>query len=263
MTTGTRLDPILDAVRRRSAARGRSLADLRAEAAPDPERRRRFVDALRADAPSLIAECKRRSPSAGTLAEEPDLLERAEAYARGGANALSVLTEPDHFGGSPEDLARVGAAGLPRLRKDFLLDEESVLESFIMGAEAVLLLAVCLPDPLLSELRAVAGELGLAVLVEAHDEGELERALAVAPDCVGVNARDLMTFEVNLATVERLLPRIPECFVRVAESGIRGVDELRRVRAAGADAALVGAALMRASSPEDTLRTWREALDGP
>ena len=121
--------------------------------------------------------------------------------------------------------------------------------------------AVCLPDPLLGELRELARELGLAVLVEAHDERELERAVDVAPDGIGVNARDLKTFEVDLANVERLLPRVPASIVRVAESGVRGIDELLRVRAAGAHAVLVGEALMRAGSPEETLRAWREALD--
>ena len=136
-----------------------------------------------------------------------------------------------------------------------------MLESVEAGADAVLLLAVCLPDPLLGELRACAAEHGLAVLLEVHDEAELERALAVEPDCLGVNARDLRSFEIDLRTVEDLLPRIPAPFVRVAESGVRGIDELRRVRAAGADAALVGTALMRAADPGATLAAWRTALD--
>jgi len=171
-----------------------------------------------------------------------------------------VLTEQDHFRGALADLAAVAGCGLPRLRKDFLLDEGMVLESVAAGADAVLLLAVCLPDPLLGELRACAAECGLAVLLEVHDERELERALAVAPDCVGVNARDLRSFAIDLGTVERLLPRVPETAVRVAESGIHGEEQLRRVRAAGADAALVGTALMRADDPGGQLAAWRAAL---
>lgn len=276
--TGTRLDPILASVAARAAERRRAqpLATLRAELEPDPAARARFLSALTPDGSigglALIAECKRRSPSAGALTGsgpgDVDLGSRAADYAAGGARALSVLTEQDHFDGRPQDLRAVAGAGLPRLRKDFLLDEGMVLESVAMGAEAVLLLAVCLPDPLLGELRQVAREAGLAVLLEVHDERELERALAVEPDCLGVNARDLTSFQVNLATVERLLPliprspRSPERPLRVAESGIRGLEELRRVRAAGAHAALVGEALMRADSPRVTLQSWGEGLRG-
>jgi len=263
MTTGTRLDPILESVRARAAERRltRSVASLRAELEPDPARRERFVTSLRAPGLRIIAECKRRSPSVGELSGEVDLLERARSYARGGADALSILTEAQHFGGSPADLGRVAPAGLPRLRKDFLLDEGMVLESVAMGADAVLLLVVCLPGGQLEEMRDLARECGLAVLVEIHHPRELERAIAVEPDCLGVNARDLTTFEVDLQTVVDRLPEIPEGCVRVAESGLREVDDLRRVRAAGADAVLVGEALMRAASPEATLRGWKEACE--
>lgn len=262
--TGTRLDPILESVRRRAdeRRRTRTLASLKADLCPEPARRERFVGSLGAEGLSVIAECKRRSPSVGQLSEEVDLAGRAAAYAAGGARALSVLTEADHFGGSPEDLAAVSGSGLPRLRKDFILDEAMVLESVEMGADAILLLAVCLPDPLLGELRQAAAEAGLATLVEVHDEQELERAIAVGPDLLGVNARDLRTFEVDLAWVERMLPRIPPGPLRVAESGIHTIDDLSRVIAAGADAVLVGEALMKAGSPEETLRRWREAVIG-
>lgn len=237
---------------------------LRREVRPDPCRRRRFLEALAAPGLAFLAECKRRSPSAGPLASarEADLLPRARAYAAGGARALSVLTEEDHFHGSLADLERVAPAGLPRLRKDFLLDEGMILESAAAGADAVLLLACCLADGALAELRVLAGELGLAVLLEVHDARELERALAVEPDCLGVNARDLRSFRVDLAVVEELLPRVPPGPLRVAESGIRGPAELVRVRRAGADAVLVGEALMRSPDPAATLRRWREALDG-
>lgn len=262
MSTGTRLDPILAAVaaRARERLRGRSLADLRAELPPDPERRARFRRTLQSGGLALIAECKRRSPARGSLAEEADLLPRAQGYARGGAAAISVLTEQDHFHGAPADLQRVRAAGLPLLRKDFLLDAAMVAESPAMGADAVLLLAVVLPDPLLAELAALAHELGLATLVEVHGEDELERALRAAPDAIGVNARDLRSFAVDTQVFARLLPQIPPAFLRVAESGLRGPAELRAARAAGADAALVGEALMRAADPAALLRAWRGEL---
>ncbi len=259
---GTRLDPILASVRARLDARRRErpLAELRREAVPDPARRARFVGALRTSELEVIAEIKRRSPAKGELAVAVDPLEQAQRYARGGAAALSVLTEEDHFRGAPADLAAVAPAGLPRLRKDFLLDESMVIEGLLWGADAVLLLACVLEGPLLGELREAARELGLAALVEVHDDEELERALAVEPDLVGINARDLTTFTIDLATVERLLPQVPARLVRVAESGIATVSDLRRVRAAGADAALVGEALMRAGDAEATLRGWKEAL---
>lgn len=265
----TRQDPILRSVRARADERlaGRTAADLRRELEPRPaDGARALAAGLRAgasrDGLGVIAECKRRSPSAGTLSGEIDLAARARAYAAGGAHALSVLTEADHFGGAPRDLARTAVAGLPRLRKDFLLDERMVLESALLGADAVLLLAVCLEGTLLAELRGLAREVGLGVLVEVHDEHELERALAVDPDCLGINARDLRTFQVDLATVERLLPRVPPGPLRVAESGIRGEAELLRVRAAGAEAVLVGEALMRAGDPRTTLAGWFAALAG-
>ncbi len=259
---GTRLEPILDSVRARLDARRRALplAELRRAATPDPTRRARFVGALKTGELEVIAEIKRRSPAKGDLALAADPLDQARRYARGGAAALSVLTEEDHFRGSPDDLQRVAPAGLPRLRKDFLLDESMVIEGLLWGADAVLLLACVLEGALLGELCAAARELGVASLVEVHDDEELARALAVEPDLVGINARDLTTFTIDLATVERLIPQVPARFVRVAESGIATLADLRRVRAAGADAALVGEALMRAGDPEATLRGWKEAL---
>jgi indole-3-glycerol phosphate synthase len=150
------------------------------------------------------------------------------------------------------------------LRKDFVLDEGMLLESCAHGADAVLLLAAALEPRDLRDLRDRARELGLAVLLEVHDERELDRALPLEPELLGVNARDLATFEVDLATVERLLPRVPDraAAIRVAESGIRTVDDLRRVRDAGADAVLVGETLVRSGDPAATLRSWKEALRG-
>lgn len=258
---GTRLAPILDSVQTRldERRRRRSLMDLRRQTSPNPAGRARFVHALRGDEVAVIAECKRRSPSAGMLLDDRDLGARAQAYADGGAAALSILTEEDHFKGGLVELVNVASAKLPRLRKDFILDEYMVMESVNAGADAILLLAVCLDDVLLGELRAQAFELGLAVLLEVHDEHELDRALEVEPDCLGVNARNLTTFEVDLAHTEAMLPRIDPRFVRVAESGLRTPADVARVVAAGADAVLIGEALMKADDPADLIHKFRRA----
>ncbi|HVS18679.1 MAG TPA: indole-3-glycerol phosphate synthase TrpC [Planctomycetota bacterium] len=261
----THLEAIVCDVRLRLAERRAttSARELERRVRPDPARRRRFLEALRKGAPALIAECKRRSPSRGTFTDaDKDWRARAQAYARGGAAALSVLTERDHFGGALEHLDQAREAGLPLLRKDFVIDTSMVHEAWLHGADAVLLLPSILDPAGLKQLFECASACGLASLIEVHDERELDLALSLAPDVIGVNARDLATFEVDLTRVERLLPLIPDPIVRVAESGIHGPSELRRVRDAGAQAALVGETLMRSSDPAATLRAWREALDG-
>lgn len=273
---GTKLAPVVAAVRRR--------AEERREALPVAELERRVADLVRGrDVPTpcerflarfapdelaLICELKRRSPSAGQLlaedAHRPHARYRAlaEGYAAGGAAAFSVLTERDHFDGGLEDLARVADLGVPMLRKDFVLDRAMVLESALHGASAVLLIAALLDDRELAELRAAAREVELAVLLEVHDENELERALPHAPELLGVNARDLRTLVTDLGTVERVLPRIPAGVVRVAESGLKTAADLRRVRAAGANAVLVGESLVTSGDALGTLRAWRNELHG-
>ena len=276
--SGTKLDPIVADVRRRAAERRKSqpierLKDLVRE---DSWRRERFLVGFKKGELGFITEMKRRSPSAGTLiaeAEDPrsTLPTRtprpgprwhaiADAYRRAGAAAISVLTESDHFAGSLDDLRAVEFTKLPRLRKDFVVDEAMLWESCLYGADAVLLLPAILAPGELATLRNVARELGLAVLLEVHDERELELAIPLEPELLGVNARDLKTLQVDLATVERLLPQVPAGPIKVAESGIRGVEDLRRVRAAGAEAVLVGETLVRSDDPEGTLRAWKEAL---
>jgi len=277
---GTKLEPIVADVRRRAAERRKwqpmeRLKDLVRE---DSWRRERFLAGFKKGEFAFIAEMKRRSPSAGMLLVEdadprsslptrtprpgPRWSSLAEAYRRGGAAAISVLTEEDHFAGSLDDLRAVEFTRLPRLRKDFIVDEAMLWESCLYGADAVLLLPAILEPGELAVLRNVARELGLAVLLEVHDERELELAIPLEPELFGVNARDLKTLKVDLATVERLLPRIPTGPIKVAESGIRGVDDLKRVRAAGAEAALVGETLVRSEDPEATLGAWKEALGG-
>ncbi len=261
---GQRLAPILRAVAARSQQRRRQrpLSSLRQEVVVDDQRRQVFVAALRHPELAVIAEIKRRSPSAGVLATEVDVAARARAYAEGGASALSILTEQDHFHGDLADLELAASAGLPRLRKDFVLDHGMVLESQLAGADAILLLAVCLPDTLLLELRQLAAEAGLAVLLEIHHPSELERAVAAQPDCLGINARDLTSFEVDLAHIESWMSEVPERFVRVAESGVRTAADAERMRAVGADAVLVGESLMRAADPAALIRALRGGKGG-
>ena len=273
---GTKLAPVVAAVRRRAEERRKALpvvelerrvADLvRGRDVPTPCER--FLARFAPDELALICELKRRSPSAGELlaedAHRPHARYRAlaEGYAAGGAAAFSVLTERDHFDGGLEDLARVADLGVPMLRKDFVLDRAMVLESALHGASAVLLIAALLDDRELAELRAAAREVELAVLLEVHDEDELERALPHAPELLGVNARDLRTLVTDLGTVERVLPRIPAGVVRVAESGLKTAADLRRVRAAGANAVLVGESLVTSGDALGTLRAWRNELHG-
>lgn len=278
--SGTKLDGIVEAVKKRSAARRRNLTFERLEdhVKPDSWRRERVLTALTKPELAFVCELKRRSPSAGPLLVEdaaagargpsrrapigPRWQALAAAYKDGGAEMLSVLTEEDHFDGSLDDLRTVEFTRLPRLRKDFVVDECMVLEGALYGADAVLLIAAILDDAQLARMRALAKEYGIAVLLEVHDERELDRALPLEPEMVGVNARDLRTLTTDLAVVERLLPRVPKGTLRVAESGIRGAEDLLRVRAAGADVVLVGEALVRAPDPAATLKHWKEALRG-
>jgi len=204
---------------------------------------------------TVIAEVKRRSPSAGDIAPDLDPAMLAEAYVTGGARAISVLTEGPHFGGSADDLAKVrSAVRVPVLRKDFIVDPVQILESRVMGASAILLIARALPAPRLAELTRLARELGLAILVEVHRPEELPSAIAVEPDAIGVNSRDLETFQVNVAGVEALLARIPASIVAVAESGLSARSDVDLVARWGADAVLVGTALAGADDPAASVR---------
>jgi len=246
----TYLDGILAAHRERAGADTRSVAGLveQAEAAPRP---RSFRDALAgAVGVALIAEVKRRSPSRGDLAPGLDPGVLARQYEAAGARALSVLTDGPHFGGSPADLAAARrATGLPILRKDFTVSEADVCDARLMGADAVLLIVAALDDAELKGFLQLARHLELSALVEVHDEAEVERAVAAGADVVGVNQRDLTTFEVDHERADRLAARIPGGVVRVAESGIRGRDDVLAVARAGYDAVLVGETLVTAPDP--------------
>jgi indole-3-glycerol phosphate synthase len=211
---------------------------------------------LRAAGSSVIAEVKRRSPSKGELAEIPDPAALARLYAAGGAAAISVLTEGRRFGGSLDDLRAVRAAvDTPLLRKDFVVEPYQVLESRAAGADLVLLIVAALDDDTLRRLHDQARELGLAVLVEVHDEAETARAVDLGAELVGVNARNLKTLEVDPDTFGRLAPLVPDDRVLVAESGITSPVDVKRYAAEGARAVLVGEALVRDGDPEGAVRT--------
>lgn len=199
---------------------------------------------------AIIAELKRRSPSKGDLAPDLDAAATAMEYERGGAAALSVLTDGPFFGGRVADLEAARAAtALPALRKDFTIAEIQLLEARAVGADAVLLIVGALDQAALRDLHDAASDLGLAALVETHDDAELDRALDVGARIVGVNNRSLQNFAEDLAIAERLASRVPPGVIRVAESAVRSVADAERMAAAGFDAVLVGEALVRADDP--------------
>jgi indole-3-glycerol phosphate synthase len=220
---------------------------------------RGFADALRAKvdtgAPAVIAEIKKASPSKGVLRPDFRPAEIAESYARKGAACLSVLTDRDFFQGSDADLRAARAAcALPVIRKDFIVDPYQVYEARAMGADCILLIVACLDDRRLAELNDLAQRLGLDVLVEVHDGDELTRALAIPGRLVGINNRNLRTFEVTLDTTLGLLDAIPSDRMLVTESGILTADDVGRMRSSGVDAFLVGEAFMRAQDPGEELK---------
>jgi indole-3-glycerol phosphate synthase len=258
--SATYLDRILAAHRAVARADHRALAPLVAEARAQSAARG-FAAALRAvDGLGVIAEVKRRSPSKGDLAADLDSAELALAYERGGATCLSVLTDREFFGGSPDDLRAARAAtSLPVLRKDFTVAPTDVCDARIMGADAVLLIAAALDDDELVELHTLAVDVGLDVLVEVHDEAELERAVAIEASLIGVNQRDLVTFAVDTERAVRVAPTLPEGVVRVAESGVTGPEDAAVLRGAGYHAVLVGEHLVRAPDPAGAIRALRSS----
>ncbi|MFB3052753.1 MAG: indole-3-glycerol phosphate synthase TrpC [Dehalococcoidia bacterium] len=256
--TDTILDRIVADKREELAAAQRYVpfADLKARLpqAPPP---RPFAEALRDDSIRLIAEVKKASPSRGLLREQFDPLALARAYAEGGAAAVSVLTDERHFQGSLDHLTSIRDAlpqGPPLLRKDFLFDHYQLYEARVHGADAVLLIAAILNPALLAQLIGLVKALDMDALVEVHDELELERALMASADLIGVNNRDLRTFEVDLATTERLRPLIPAEVTVVAESGILTRADIQRLQALDVHAVLIGEALVTAPDPAAKIR---------
>jgi indole-3-glycerol phosphate synthase len=248
------------AVKREEVAALKERRDLAAMRAAARERRdvRGFEAALRqrvaAGRAAVIAEIKKASPSKGVLREHFVPAEIARSYAKHGASCLSVLTDARFFQGAPDYLEKARAAcELPALRKDFIVDEYQVHESRALGADCILLIVACLADAQLAEFEACAHELGMGVLVEVHDEGELARALRLKTPLVGVNNRNLRTFEVSLQTTVSLQPRLPAERLLITESGILVAADVQRLRLAGVHAFLVGEAFMRADEPGQAL----------
>jgi indole-3-glycerol phosphate synthase len=234
----------------RKAAAG--LADA-ARAARPPSRS--LAGALRREHVAVIAEVKRKSPSKGVINAGISAVEQAKAYAAGGAAAISVLTEPAHFGGSVDDLASVAAAvEIPALRKDFHIDPLQLLEARVHGASAALLIARALRPDRLEEMLWTARSLALETIVEIRTESELALALGLGASIVGINNRDLETLIIDPATSERLLPLIPKSVIAIAESGMSERKDVERVAAYGADAVLIGSSLSASSSPRDVVR---------
>lgn len=223
----------------------------RARVAPAP---RDFLGAIRAKleagAPAVIAEIKRASPSKGLLREDFDPARIAQSYEAAGAACLSVLTDREFFRGAPDDLARARAAcRLPVLRKDFVIEPYQVLESRAIGADAILLIAAALSASAMRELEKIATDLGMAVLAEVHDRAELEAALGLETPLIGINNRNLRTFETRLETTLQLAAEVPKDRIVVSESGISSPGDVERLRQAGMGAFLVGEAFMRSPDP--------------
>ena len=233
----------------------RIIIDKKAELAQRKLDRRDFARALTAHTPSIVAEIKKASPSRGLIASDFDPSRIARSYEAGGAAAISVLTDRKHFQGSLADLESArSAVKLPVLRKDFTIDPIHVLEAAAHDADAILLIAAVLDDRELRDYRELAASHGMAALVEVHDGEELKRAIGSGAEIIGVNNRDLRTFEVRLETALELAAQMPAKVIRVAESGIRTADDVRRLRAAGYHGCLVGEHLMTAPDPAAAVR---------
>jgi indole-3-glycerol phosphate synthase len=243
------LDELLAATRVRLAeSRGKLTEEALEQRIASRDTPRGFTSALRRSRPALIAEIKRATPAKGALDLDLDARKLAAAYAAGGASAISVLTEPDRFKGSLEDMEAALEVELPVLRKDFLIDPWQVMESRAWGADAVLLIVRILGDRT-AEMMAAAAALGMDALVEVFDETDLERALEAGADLIGINHRDLETFEVDPERTAKLAPQVPDGVLVVALSGITGRTDVETAVAAGASAVLVGEALVRAADP--------------
>lgn len=246
---------IVERKRQELAERALPRAELERRAEALRAERRDFRAALLRETPSVIAEVKRASPSKGPLADNVDPARLGAQYERGGAAALSVLTDRDFFRGSLEDLrAARSAVSVPVLRKEFVIDEYQVVESAANGADSILLIAAILEEESIRRLAALAREYAMESLVEVHDEEELKVALAAGAGVVGVNNRDLRSFEVTLETSLRLAGMIPAGVVKVSESGIHTRADVERLHAAGYDAFLVGEHLVKSADPSSALR---------
>ena len=246
-----------DASERRAA---RSLAEVEADALEAPAPRDALAALAPADRVKIIAEVKRASPSRGELAEIRDPAGLAVSYETGGASAISVLTERRRFGGSLDDLREVrSAVEVPVLRKDFIAEPYQVFEARAAGADLVLLIVAALEQPVLAELYGLIGELGMTALVEAHSASEVDRALEIGAQLVGINARDLTTFQLDRDLFGTLAGSIPSGVIRVAESAVTSPADVAHYRSAGADVVLIGEALVTGDDPVTTLESFLAA----
>ena len=255
------LDSIIQGVKEDLAARKTlvSLNELKARVEEVP-RALPAADLLHKNAFSVISEVKRASPSKGHLSDIPNPASLAVEYQTGGAQVISVLTEERKFNGTLADLDAVRRkVSIPILRKDFMVDEYQIWEARAHGADVILLIVAGLSDGQLSELNNLADELGMSILVEIHDEPELQRAIAINPKLLGVNARNLKTLEVSLDVCHNLIPQIPTEILAIAESGISSTEQVEALVLSGARAVLVGEALVTGGTPAKTVREWTQA----
>ena len=259
----TILDELADYARVRTAEakKKRSLEEVKKAALALPKGDYRFETALKKPGISFICECKKASPSKGLIAPEFPYLEIAKAYEAAGADCISVLTEPRWFLGSERYLQEIAeAVEIPCLRKDFTVDEYMIYEAKLLGASAVLLICAILNDAQLKEYLAICDGLGLSALVEAHDDAEVDRALAAGARILGVNNRNLKTFTVDTENSRRLRSRIPQDVLFVSESGVKTAEDVSGLAAIGADAVLIGETLMRAPDKAAKLRELKGLL---
>jgi indole-3-glycerol phosphate synthase len=251
------LEKIAAASKKRAEAQKREIGidAMKSRARALPKGAFAFEAALKKPGLAVICEIKRASPSAGLIAGDFPYLEIAGEYERAGADAVSVLTEPEYFLGSTEYLRAIRPrVGLPILRKDFIVDEYQLYETKTLGADAVLLICALLETAALERYLEICGALGLSALVEAHDEAEVRSALAAGARVIGVNNRDLKTFKVDIANCIRLRPLVPENVIFVAESGVKTPEDIRLLRDSGVNAVLIGEALMRSADKKAALR---------
>jgi indole-3-glycerol phosphate synthase len=256
---GSRIENLISATRDEVENRKRRVpvAELEQQIAASSHEGKPFNEALVRPGLSVIAEHKRRSPSAGEIRPNSSVTEVVQAYERGGAAALSVLTDPFHFGGSLEDLAEArSASGLPILAKNFHIDPYQLYESAAHGADAILIVVASVGERRLRALYDEARALDLDALVEVHNEEELEQALELEADVIGINNRDLATFEIDVETTFELMADIPTGITIVAESGISNLEQIQRLDDAGVDAVLIGQALMSQANVEEACRAF-------
>ncbi len=257
------LDTIVEDKKKRLIEEKKRVSEEQMQRAAEKERRRSisFYDALAKDGLSIIGEFKKASPSMGDIAMTMELTDRIEEY-NDSVDAVSCLTEVDHFKGNVDYFKQIRAiTDLPMIRKDFIIDPYQIYEAKCIGADCILLIAAILTDEALSAYYALAHALGMDVLLEVHDETEMERALRLRPNIIGVNNRDLNDFTIRLETTKRLRPMVPAGTVFVSESGITGAEHIRFLKECHVDALLIGGAFMLSDHPRKLAKEWKDLYD--